>query len=122
MAWLLDDDTPIYIQISNKIKVKIINGEYEPGSKLTPIREFSADIAVNPNTVQKAFLLLEQEGLVISRRTIGKFITQDLDVIEKLKNDFIRDETKKFLTNVRQLGLTDDEIISQIKKSLGEEI
>lgn len=77
MAWELDSDRPIFIQIVERIQMEIISGKYSPGDKLPSVRDLAAVAAVNPNTMQKALTELERTGLVYSQRTSGRFITED---------------------------------------------
>ena len=85
MAWELDSDRPIFIQIVERIQMEIISGKYSPGDKLPSVRDLAAVAAVNPNTMQKALTELERTGLVYSQRTSGRFITEDAKMIEELK-------------------------------------
>ena len=87
MAWELDSDRPIFIQIVERIQMEIISGKYSPGDKLPSVRDLAAVAAVNPNTMQKALTELERTGLVYSQRTSGRFITEDAKMIEELKNN-----------------------------------
>ena len=61
MAWDFDPDKPLYLQIVENFKLKIINGEYPPGARLASVRELAAEAAVNPNTMQKALSELERK-------------------------------------------------------------
>ena len=81
MAWELDSDRPIFIQIVERIQMEIISGKYSPGDKLPSVRDLAAVAAVNPNTMQKALTELERTGLVYSQRTSGRFITEDAKMI-----------------------------------------
>ena len=85
MAWTLDSDRPIFLQIVERIQTDIVSGRYQPGDKLPSVRDLAAEASVNPNTMQKAFAELERTGLVYSRRTSGRFITEDCHMIEQLK-------------------------------------
>lgn len=76
MTWELNSDRPIYSQIMDKIKTDIISGKYPVGSKIPSVRELAAEASVNPNTMQKALSELEREGLLFSRRTSGRYITE----------------------------------------------
>lgn len=86
MAWTLDSDRPIFLQIVERIQTDIVSGRYQPGDKLPSVRDLAAEASVNPNTMQKAFAELERTGLVYSRRTSGRFITEDCHMIEPVKN------------------------------------
>ena len=99
MAWELDSDRPIFIQIVERIQMEIISGKYSPGDKLPSVRDLAAVAAVNPNTMQKALTELERTGLVYSQRTSGRFITEDAKMIEELKNNLAQEQIKEFLEN-----------------------
>ena len=78
--WNQDDYTPgipIYLQIIEKIKAKIISGEWRAGDRVPPVRELSLSFGVNPNTMQRSLSELEREGLLYSERTAGRFVTAD---------------------------------------------
>ena len=104
MAWELDSDRPIFIQIVERIQMEIISGKYSPGDKLPSVRDLAAVAAVNPNTMQKALTELERTGLVYSQRTSGRFITEDAIMIEELKNNLAQEQIKEFLENMSKRG------------------
>ena len=85
MAWALDSGRPIYAQIIERVQLDIITGHYKPGEKLPSVRELASEAAVNPNTMQKALSELEQSGLLYTQRTSGRFITEDTDLIHRMK-------------------------------------
>ena len=68
---------PIYIQIEEQIKLDIITNKYKPGEKIKSVREFALELKINPNTINRALLELEEEGLIITQRTSGKYITEN---------------------------------------------
>ena len=82
MSWNLNPEYPIYTQIMEHITSDIISGTYAPGSKLPSVRELAQTAGVNPNTMQKALSELEHTGLLYSQRTSGRFVTEDLAMIE----------------------------------------
>ena len=69
MAWNLDSNRPIYVQLAEQVQRDIISGLYQPGAKLPSVRELASQAKVNPNTMQKALTELEHSGLVYSQRT-----------------------------------------------------
>ena len=77
MAWNLDSDRPIYAQLLERIQLQIVSGIYGPGDKLPSVRDLAAEASVNPNTMQKAFAELERSGLIETKRTSGRFVTED---------------------------------------------
>jgi len=118
MAWNLDSDRPIFIQILERIRIDIISGKYQPGEKLPSVRELAAEAAVNPNTMQRAFAELERGGLVHSQRTSGRFITEDKDMIENLKQDIAKEKIEVFLESMRQIGYNKEEILALLNQTM----
>lgn len=114
MAWQFKDQRPIYIQLLEQIKLKIICGEYKAGEKFPPVRELAEEASVNPNTIQKALSELEKTGLIYSQRTSGRFITEDLEMIKSIKLEIAKEQAENFLLNMRKLGLSREEIIEFI--------
>lgn len=118
MAWNLDSDRPIFLQIVERIQMDIISGKYQPGIKLPSVRELAAEAAVNPNTMQKAFQELERSGLVYSQRTSGRFITEDGTMIDKLKTSIATEKITEFLEYMNKLGLGNEEVITLMNQAM----
>ena len=119
MAWNLNSDRPIFMQLIEIIQISIISGKYAPGSKLPSVRDLAQEAYVNPNTMQKALAELERSGLVFSQRTSGRFITEDYRMIEELKSKLAREEIEQFLESMQKLGFQKEEtmdLMSQILK------
>lgn len=114
MPWILDSDRPIFVQILERIRIDIVSGKYQPGERLPSVRELAAEVAVNPNTMQRAFAELERLGLVYSKRTSGRFITEDRAMIETLRADIAKDKIKVFLESMEQLGYGMEQIMELI--------
>ena len=105
MPFSFNNQTPIYFQIIEYIKTEIITGRYKSGEKIPSVREFSAMFEVNPNTVQKALLELEDINLIVTERTSGKFVTQDKEIIEKIKKQTVDSLILEFYKNMGALGI-----------------
>lgn len=118
MAWTLDSDRPIFLQIVERIQMDIISGRYAPGQRLPSVRDLAAEAAVNPNTMQRAFMELERIGLVYSVRTNGRYITEDTTMIEELKNSVAKEKINEFLTAMQGLGYKNEEILSLMQNTL----
>lgn len=121
MPWNLDSDRPIYLQLMERIQHDIISGTYRPGDKLPSVRELAMEASVNPNTMQKALSELERIGLVHSRRTSGRFITEDETMIKKLKTETAAKHIREFLKSMEHLGLTRQEILELVQDTMKEE-
>ena len=118
MAWTLDFDRPLFLQIVERIQMDIISGRYAPGQRLPSVRDLAAEAAVNPNTMQRAFMELERIGLVYSVRTNGRYITEDTTMIEELKNSVAKEKINEFLTAMQGLGYKNEEILSLMQNTL----
>ena len=116
MSWNLNSEYPIYTQIMEHITSDIISGTYRPGSKLPSVRELAQAAGVNPNTMQKALSELEHTGLLYSQRTSGRFITEDLSMIEQVKTQLASQQVKEFLLKMEHLGYSKQTIIQLIEK------
>lgn len=121
MPWILDDTRPIYLQLEDQIKARIIAGVYRPGEKLPSVRELAAEAAVNPNTMQKALTELERSGLVFAQRTSGRFITEDTQIMKNLKEQLAKEQIEQFLSTMEQLGFRKEEILSLLTREIKEE-
>ncbi|MCI8813903.1 MAG: GntR family transcriptional regulator [Lachnospiraceae bacterium] len=121
MTWNLDSSRPIYAQIAEQVRLDIISGLYQPGTKLSSVRELAAQAKVNPNTMQKALAELERSGLVHSMRTSGRFITEDTDMIKQMKEDLATDQIKEFLEKMSSMGFQPQDTLELIEKILKEE-
>ena len=81
----LEDNMPIYMQIMNRIRDAIASGELAAGDKVPSVREFASEFEVNPNTMQRALMELEREGILVSERAIGRFVTDDRSRIDAMQ-------------------------------------
>ena len=122
MPWILDDTRPIYLQLEDIIKSKIIAGIYKPGQKLPSVRELAAEAAVNPNTMQKALAELERSGLVYTQRTSGRYITEDVAIMQNLKHQLAHDLIYQFLEAMAHLGYTREESIQLLIEESKEDV
>ena len=102
MSWKLNPDRPVYVQLIERITTDIIAGIYPPGSKLPSVRDLAQTAGVNPNTMQKALSEMERTNLVYSQRTSGRFITEDLSMIDDLKTELASEQIKEFFEKMEK--------------------
>lgn len=120
MEWQFDNSMPIYAQLVYKIKLAIVSGEYEKGQRLPAVRDMAFDAGVNPNTMQRAFAELERLGLVYTQRSSGRFVTEDVAVINSTKKTLAQEQIHSFMNAMQRIGFTREEIISLIESGEGE--
>lgn len=120
MSWDLKSDRPIYSQLIEQIELKICSGIFAPGTKLPSVRELAQDAAVNPNTMQRALSKLEEDGLLYTNRTSGRFVTEDVKMIQQAKYRLAQEQISEFLEKMKSLGFDKAETLSIISEMLKE--
>lgn len=119
--WNLKSDRPIYSQLIEQIELMIVSGIYPAGAKLPSVRDLAGDASVNPNTMQRALAQLENDGLLFSQRTSGRFVTEDVEKIKKTKNSLAMGLINEFIENMNNLGYDRNQTISLIENTAEEE-
>ena len=112
-----DNNTPIYIQLVEELKKSIISGTLKPNERIASVRDLALINKVNPNTMQKALSELESMKLIYTERTNGKFITNDIKLINEFKNKYADILTYNYVKNIKSLGYSEEEIINKIRES-----
>ncbi len=115
-------NTPIYLQLIDMIKLQIISGQLQPGEKLPSVRDLAMQYGVNPNTMQKALSELEWEKLVYTVRTTGRYVTEDADLIQKLRKELAEMRIGEFFTELHKLGYSKAEIRRLLESYMEEMI
>ena len=108
------ESIPIYLQIIDEIKKKILSGQYEAGQRIPSVRDLALEYEVNPNTMQKALSECENQKLMYSMGPQGRFITEDVSYIQELKEAKIKEVVQEFLTKMQQLSITRNEVIKYL--------
>lgn len=105
-----------YKKIYRIIKYRTLSGEYLPGQKLPSLRAIAKEMGCNPATVHHAFSCLQQQGLIISQKTVGYFITADKDKIIELRMNEIKLMISNLYKSLCALGYSDLEIYKLIQE------
>lgn len=121
MAWEFESGLPIYQQAAEMVRKRIIKGSYPRGGRLPAVRDLAMEAGVNPNTMQRALLLLEESGIVYSQRTAGRFVTEDVQLLENLRYQMARKQVLSFVKRMDELGYGPDELEALILRVLREE-
>lgn len=116
MPWLFNRTEAVFIQIEKRLKRDILAGKYLPDSQFPSVRQLAAEAAVNPNTMQKALSLLEEDGLLYSKGTLGRFVTSDKDILERGREEMRREVIEGLISQARELGISNKELIEYIEK------
>ena len=113
-------NTPIYLQLVNNFKHRIVSGELTVGSKLESVRDLALYFEVNPNTMQRALAELERDELVFAERTAGRFITKDKELISKMRESVAQEIIDQFILQMSSLGFSNQEAINLFIKKIEE--
>lgn len=115
------DGTPVYLQIINFIKRGAIAGTIQDGDELPSRRVLSALLGINPNTVQKAFHMLEEAHLIESRTGAKSCMTLRPETLDALRREVLSDELHAMARTLRQMGVGRDEALRLIAQAWEEE-
>ena len=122
MSEQFDSSRPIYAQLVERLKAKILAGTYPPGGHLDSVRDMAAAAGVNPNTMQRALAQLESEGLVRTERTAGRYVTEDTMLIEKLRAETAEKFAEEFLEKMRGIGYSPAQVAELLtRQTKGEQ-
>jgi len=107
-----NENKPIYLQICDTIYERILSGDLLPEERIPSVREYGADIGVNPNTVMRAYEKLTGEEIIYNKRGIGYFInpTAREIVLRSQKKEFLEKELPMILKRMKLLGISPEEL------------
>ena len=112
----MEDGVPIYLQIILYIKRGIIAGNIADNDELPSRRVLSALLGVNPNTVQKAYKLLEDERLIQSHSGAKSYVSVTSEIKEKIRMELVENDAKNVVNAMRQMGISKQEALALIEK------
>ena len=115
-----DNSSPIFMQIVEQMLGEIASGKLAPGQKVEAVRTMALEYKVNPNTMQKSLEKLGDMGFLYTERTSGRFVTTDTQKISELCQKIPKEITERFVKEMLDFGVKDDEIIGFVEKTLKE--
>ena len=108
-TFALDDSSPIYVQIIRFIKQGIAAGTIGDQEEVPSRRSLSALLGVNPNTIQKAYHILEEEGVIVSRSGAKSYTCVEEKTVERIRMELLAGDTTLWVRAMKQLGLSKEE-------------
>jgi DNA-binding transcriptional regulator YhcF (GntR family) len=102
------------------IRIDIVSGKFKKGQKLPSVRELALMMKVNPNTMQKALVELENEKLIYTERTNGKYVTEDKELIENAKKELAQEKVNNYLKSMQNIGINYDSAIRYLQELGGK--
>ena len=117
----MEDGSPIYLQIVSFVQRGIVAGTITDGDEMPPRRVLSALIGVNPNTIQKAYRQLEDDGIIESRSGAKSYVTITPASTRTIRGRLLSKETAALVQNMKQMGISMEEAISLVAEAWSEE-
>ena len=114
-SFVMEEGVPLYQQILLYVKRGIAGGTIQDGDELPSRRVLSALLGVNPNTVQKAYRLLEEEGLIQSRSGAKSWVVLEAGPTRRVREQLLEQDARALITAMRQMGLTKSEAVTLIE-------
>ena len=105
---------PIYLQVINELKKKMVKGELKPGEKMPSGRDLAVEYKVNQNTAARIYREMELKGYCFTRRGIETFVSEEENMFQDLKKEMASELLKNFMHEMSGLGYKKDDIIDQI--------
>lgn len=121
MAWQFTSRAPVYLQIVSRIRADILREVYKPDQQIPSVRQLAFEAGVNPNTMQKAFAVLEAERLFVTRGTVGRFITTDTEVLGQARQILHRETIARLVEEAQAVGISPDRLIEGIQAYVTEQ-
>ncbi len=116
MVWKLDKKRPVCPQLCEQLCVFIAAGELQAEERLPSVRELAVQAGVNPNTVQRSFETLEQQGILFSVRGSGWYVSADTTLARQTLERLLAEKTAAFFAEMHALGLSAEETKSYVKE------
>jgi DNA-binding transcriptional regulator YhcF (GntR family) len=116
VAWQFNAEASVSKQIAKRLRADIVHGRFDQGGQFPTVRQLAVEMAVNPNTVQKALSILEAEGLLEARSTLGRFITCDQEKIESTKRAIEAEYVERVIKEASAIGITTERLCTLLKE------
>ena len=107
---------PIYLQLIDYFREKLVSNQLKPGEELSSRREIARKFNINPNTVQRAFSEMEEMSWIYTEPHRPSRVTQDVELIQKIKKDFVRRAVEEFVSSIRTIDISYVEITELVEK------
>lgn len=115
MDTIFNDNQPIYLQIVERICARILRGEILPGEKLPGVIDSAMHFKVNHNTIQRVYLELVRDGIAVSKRGEGTFVTEDTGALQKMQQEIEEYFLATFTEQMLRLGYQKEDIVRLVQ-------
>jgi len=111
-SFVLGDNGPIYLQIIRYVKQGIASGSIGDQEEVPSRRALSALLGVNPNTIQKAYHMLEEDGIIVSRSGAKSYTCIDGAAVDRIRMELLKSDTGSWIDAMKRMGLTKEEAMA----------
>ena len=112
---------PVYVQVILHFKEQIAKGYFEPGQEIPSRRELANQLKINPNTAQRAYKEMEEQGLIFTERNLPSRITKDEQLLKMVREELILEAVNTFVHSVRSINVPLSEVIQLVQKKYDSE-
>ena len=116
----LNSREPVYIQVIRYFKEQIAKGVFEPGQEISSRRELANQLKINPNTAQRAYKEMEEQGLIFTEGNLPSRITKNEMIIKQVREELILEAVSTFIAAVQSINVPLEEAINLVKKKYEE--
>ncbi|WP_455714539.1 GntR family transcriptional regulator [Anaerosporobacter sp.] len=111
-----DSTVPIYLQVIRQIKKDLIQGNLQLGEKLFSTRELANRYQINPNTASRVYKELEYEGICFTKRGLGTYVTEDHNVLIKIKEEMAETAITQFVESMKSIGFIKEDVVRLVEQ------
>lgn len=113
----LNSRDPVYLQVIRHFKEQIAKGYFEPGQEIPSRRELASQLKINPNTAQRAYKEMEEQGLIYTEGNLPSCITKDEAVLKNVREELITEAVDVFLEAIQSINAPLPEVLELVKET-----
>jgi len=113
---------PVYVQVIQHFKEQIAKGYFEPGQEIPSRRELANKLKINPNTAQRAYKEMEEQGLIFTEGNLPSRITKDDKLLKRVREELILEAVDTFVHSVRSINVPLSEVLGLVKDQYEKEM
>jgi len=122
MEFIVNNREPVYLQVVRHFKQQISKRLLEAGQEIPSRRELAVQFNINPNTVQKAYKEMEEQGLITTERNFPSKVTTDMKVLNGVRNELIMEAVNEFVDSIKVINVPVEELLEMVKQNYVEKI
>ncbi|PEL08173.1 GntR family transcriptional regulator [Bacillus sp. AFS017336] len=122
MEFIVNNREPVYLQVVRHFKQQIAKRLLEAGQEIPSRRELAVQFNINPNTVQKAYKEMEEQGLITTERNFPSKITTDIQVLNGVRNELIMEAVNEFVDSIKVINVPVEELLTMVKQNYEQKI